>query len=164
MTEQVFTSSTIPGDSVVDVLINEAISNFTLTLTGYDTSSTLSQSPFGAFTLFTAKPAFTKQPCDTNTNPGDTSGGQCGPAPDSQLAAGSPTANSVLDQVTFDVTGTNQGGDKGFVFFEIAPSGGKVSAVITPNPVTTPEPALLPILGVALLAMLAFKRRRLTLR
>jgi hypothetical protein len=165
MTEEDFIASSNSADHVFDFMINSSISNFTLTLAGSVAFVPESSPPppfsYGAFTC-ASLPNPTGSPTD---NP------QCGPDPTSQLAGGSPTLSADGKTVTFDVTGTNND----FVFFVVAPepvstatafnadsiTEPTVTATITSNTTTTPEPKSLPILAAALVAVIALNGRRL---
>jgi opacity protein-like surface antigen len=143
MTGEDYIDSANDTELVYDFLIDGNRSNFTLTLTGSEAfPADNNQFPFsyGAFS------------CDTFSDV------QCGPDPTSQLALGSPTLSSNGMTVTFDVTGTNNG----FDFFVVEPdTSGKVTAQITQNTSSTPEPGSFSLVFGAGLAVAAFGLRRL---
>jgi hypothetical protein len=146
MTGENYINSANETELVYDFLINGNRSNFTLTLTGSEAfPADNNQSPFsyGAFS------------CDPFSDV------QCGPDPTSQLALGSPALSSNGMTVTFDVTGTNNGTTP-FVFFVVEPdTSGVVTAQITQNTSSTPEPGSFSLVFGAGLTVVAFGGRRL---
>ncbi len=145
MTGAAFIDSDTGTELVYDFIIDGDRSNFTLTLTG--TEAFPADDPpryaYGAFA------------CDPFSDI------QCGPDPTLQLAAGSPALSLDGMTATFDVTGTNSGATP-FVFFVVEPDrSGTVTAQITQNTGSTPEPGSFSLFFGAGLAVLAFGGRRL---
>jgi hypothetical protein len=146
MTGEDYIDSANDTELVYDFLIDGNLSNFTLTITGTEAfPADNNQFPFsyGAFA------------CDKFSDV------QCGPDPTSQLALGSPALSSNGLTVTFDVTGTNNGSTP-FDFFVVEPdSSGTVTARITQNTSSTPEPGSFSLVFGAGLAVAAFGLRGL---
>ncbi len=146
MTGEAFIDSSTDTEIVYDFMIDGDRSNFTLTLTG--TESFPADDPpryaYGAFACTDSSSVV-----------------QCGPDPTSQLAAGSPTLSLNGMTATFDVTGTNSG-TAPFVFFVVEPDrSGTVTAQITQNASSTPEPGSFSLVFGAVLAVVAFGGRRM---
>ncbi len=144
LTEQTFYATESSSLAVYDFKINSDLSNFALTLDG--NAQLFSSDAFGAFI------------CDT-THPENPV--QCGPD-----ATSLATATALADGQGAKFTVPGDG--KGLVFFVALNK--PVAADPPPNPtdvtasiqVGTPEPDLFPILGLAGVAVLAFRRRRVT--
>jgi hypothetical protein len=145
MTGEAFVDSDTETYVVYDFMIDGDRSNFTLALTGTE-AFPADDPPRWAYGAFA---------CDLSSDV------QCGADPTLQLAVGSPTLSADGMTATFDVTGTNSGATP-FVFFAVEPDdSGTVTARITENASSTPEPGSLSLVFGAGLAVVAFGRRRL---
>jgi hypothetical protein len=154
LTEQNYAFAFEGGFEVFNFLVNTDISNFTLTLTGdapFIADDTANDPP-----LFFGFGAFVTGSCSTFA--------QCGPdptLPPYDATASLPGSDGTVNKVSFNVVGDG----KGLVFFAVEPEGSTglnnlVTAKITPNTSTVPEPRLWPFLGLAFLGLLAFRRFR----
>jgi hypothetical protein len=154
LTEQNYDFSFLGGFEVFDFLVNTDVSNFTLTLTGAapflaDDTSNVPPEFFGFGAFITGS-------CSTFA--------QCGPDPTLapyNATSSLPGSDGTDTKVSFKVAGDG----KGLVFFAIEPEGDSglnnlVTAKITPNTATTPEPRLWPVLGLAFLGLVGFRRFR----
>lgn len=85
----------------------------------------------------------------------------CGPVPVG-TSMPSDNAGGTATQVTFSISGDSTG----LVFFAVVPNPTGADLMVTPTYTTsaTPEPRLWPILGVALLAVPLWRRRRSSAR
>jgi hypothetical protein len=143
MTGEDFIDSGTDVKHVFDFLIDGNRSNFTLTLTGTEVFAP-ENPPFFSYGAFVCTNAQSQV--------------QCGPDPTDQMAAGSPTLSLDGKIATFDVTGANNA----FVFFAVEPDQeGTVTATITQNTSSVPEPGSFSLMVLAGLAAAALGRRKL---